>query len=64
MLAHVSEPLTRKRRLQIFTALVAAQDQGLEVGMSRQDIAERFGISPADVLEIEQEGLDKDWPLA
>jgi hypothetical protein len=49
------------RRKEIFLALVDAQDQDMTVAQSRKVIAERFGITEAQVREIEREGLDNDW---
>lgn len=49
-------------RKQIFAALVDVQDHGLPVARSRQVIAERFGIREDQVRQVEEEGLDNDWP--
>ena len=49
-------------RMEIFQALVDAQDQEMGVARSRKVIAERFGISESQIKEIEQEGLDQQWP--
>jgi hypothetical protein len=49
-------------RREIFFALVEAQDQSLGVKKSRKVVAERFGISVGLLKEIEQEGLDQEWP--
>jgi hypothetical protein len=50
------------RRKEIFLALVEAQDQDLGVARSRQVIAQRFGVSEQQIRQIEQEGLDHEWP--
>jgi hypothetical protein len=50
------------RRMEIFQALVEAQDQAVGVAKSRQLVADRFGVSELQVREIEQEGLDREWP--
>jgi hypothetical protein len=50
------------RRKEIFQALVEAQDQEMTVAQSRKFIAERFGVSENQLREIEQEGLDQQWP--
>jgi hypothetical protein len=52
------EPLRR----EIFQALVEAQDQALGVARSRKVIADRFGLDVNQVRQIEQEGLDHEWP--
>ena len=50
------------RRKEVFLALVTAQDQEMSVQQSRREIAQRFGITEAEVVRIEREGLDNDWP--
>jgi hypothetical protein len=50
------------RRKEIFHALVDAQDQDMGVAASRKHVAERFGLSENQVRQIEQEGLDHEWP--
>ncbi len=50
------------RRMEIFQALVDAQDQEMGVAQSRKFIAERFGVSEMQIRQIEQEGLDRQWP--
>ena len=54
--------LTETKRKEIFLALVEAQDQEMSVSQSRQLISERFGVSDAQVRDIEREGLDNQWP--
>ncbi len=49
-------------RKKIFLALVNAQDQNLEVGQSRKLMVERFCVSENQVLEIEREGIENQWP--
>jgi hypothetical protein len=48
-------------RMEIFKALVDAQDQEMGVARSRKFIAERFGITEGQLKEIEEEGLDRQW---
>ena len=50
------------RRKEVFLALVTAQDGEMPVAQSRQEIAQRFGITEAEVVRIEREGLDNNWP--
>jgi len=52
------------RRKEIFHALVDVQDQEPHVSVveSRKVVAERFGLSESQVRQIEQEGLDREWP--
>lgn len=54
--------LTEARRRELFTALVAAQDEGLSVRDSRAAIARRFEVDVETVAEVEEEGLDGKWP--
>ena len=56
------EPLPGPRRKDIFLALVEAQDHGMSPAASRKLVAWRFGVSEGQVRQIEQEGLDKEWP--
>ncbi|MFO0798300.1 MAG: hypothetical protein U0804_12555 [Gemmataceae bacterium] len=53
---------TEVQRREMFAALVAAQDEGLGVKQSRQAVAARFGVDVETVAEVEDEGLDKNWP--
>lgn len=55
--------LTESRRRAVFLALVEAQDRGATVAQSRQAAAGRFGLTPAEVLACEEEGVRMDWPL-
>jgi len=55
-------PLSKERRMEVFLALVEAQDRRLTVLQSREDVASRFGITKARLARIEQEGLDAGWP--
>ena len=50
------------QRKQVFLALVQAQDRKLSVAQSRQEVAGQFGVSEARVQQVEQEGLEKEWP--
>ncbi|QEL19267.1 hypothetical protein [Limnoglobus roseus] len=52
----------RELRQRIFASLVAAQDAGASVAESRQHVAERFGVIPERVREVEVEGVEKQWP--
>jgi hypothetical protein len=56
------QALSESRRQEIFLALVTAQDQEMPVDQSRRVIAQRFAISESQVLKIEREGLDNNWP--
>jgi hypothetical protein len=54
--------LPDESRKQIFAALVAAQDGGLDVAASRKKVAADHGLTPKQVEKIEREGLDAQWP--
>ncbi len=54
--------LSLAERMEVFQALVEAQEQHMTVAQSRKKIAERFGISEEQVHRIEQEGVDGNWP--
>lgn len=56
------DALPEPRRREIFLALVELQDHATPVPLSRQVIAQRFGIAEDVVQEIECEGMDNDWP--
>ena len=58
----MAQQLPEPQRKEIFRALVDAQDQEMPVDVSRQVVAERFGLSEEQVRQIEREGLDNDWP--
>jgi hypothetical protein len=55
-------PLAENRRKELFLALVRSQDAGAGLAESRREVAQRFGVSEADVRAIEREGLDRGWP--
>jgi hypothetical protein len=59
---NVSASLTEPQRKEIFLALVDAQDHEMSVASSRSMIATKFGITEAQVRDIEREGLDNQWP--
>jgi hypothetical protein len=54
--------LSQDRRKEVFKALVEAQDGKMSIAQSRKEIAQRFGISDRQLRQIEQEGVDGDWP--
>ena len=58
----MSESLSEERRRDVFAALVAAQDQGLNVTDSREKVATEHQIALKEVLQIEKEGLNEQWP--
>jgi hypothetical protein len=58
----MSDTLPVARRREVFLALVAAQDGGLSVLASREKVATEQGVSAKDLLKIEKEGLQNQWP--
>ena len=54
--------LTESRRREVFAALIEAQDHEMPVAQSKKAVAERYGITEAQVRQIEREGLDNQWP--
>jgi hypothetical protein len=59
---HEEEPLSEPRRREIFEALVDAQDHDMTVAQSRKLIRERFSVTESQLRQIEEEGLDREWP--
>jgi hypothetical protein len=51
-----------EQRMEVFRALVEAQDQEIGTVRSRQLIAERYGMTENEVRRIEEEGLEEEWP--
>jgi hypothetical protein len=58
----MTQTLPVARRREVFVALVAAQDGGLSVLASREKVATEQCLSAKDLLIIENEGLQKQWP--
>ncbi len=56
------ENLPETKRKEVFQALVEAQDREMGVSQSRKYIAEHYGITEAQVRQIEREGVDQQWP--
>jgi hypothetical protein len=56
------EPLTVEKKQTIFKALVDSQDGGMTVEASRAELAKVFSLSMDQVVGIEREGLDNQWP--
>ncbi len=54
--------LTMQQRQEIFHALVSAQDVVHNVRKSYQMVTEKYEITDKQLREIEDEGLDKEWP--
>ncbi len=55
--------LTTQQRQEIFQTLVATQDLGeMTVSQSVQHVVKQFDITEAQLRQIEDEGIDKEWP--
>jgi hypothetical protein len=48
--------------MEIFQALVEAQDQEMSVAQSRKYITERYHVTESQLRQIEDEGLERQWP--
>ena len=57
-----SKRLTTQQRKEIFLNLVATQDEGNNVRQSYEVVTEKYDISEEQLHEIEEEGLDNEWP--
>ena len=54
--------MTVEQKKDIFLALVAAQDaQTMSVANSKRQVMVEFGVTSAQLEEIVEEGMDKNW---
>jgi len=58
----MSKRLTVAERQEVFQALVETQDMVSDVPRSRQMITRRFGITEGTLKQIEDEGIERQWP--
>ncbi len=54
--------LSLQERKEIFHVLVATQDAEHNVRKSYETVTQQFAISEAQLRQIEDEGVDKEWP--
>ena len=54
--------LSESQRKELFRLLVVAQDVAMTVKESHEMVRARFGLAEDDLIEIEREGLERDWP--
>jgi hypothetical protein len=55
--------LSIQQRKDIFRDLVITQDQGtLSVRQSAEHVAKQHNITASQLRQIEEEGLEKEWP--
>jgi hypothetical protein len=50
------------RRKELFHLLVVAQDYAMSVSEARKMVCDLYGLMEAQVVQIEQQGLDCNWP--
>jgi hypothetical protein len=58
----MNKRLTLEERREIFLALVETQDVISDVPRSRQMIAKKYAITEATLRQIEEEGIERQWP--
>ncbi len=56
------EQISEDRRKEIFAAIVETQDDTPDVLRCRQLIAFRFGLNDTQIEQIEQQGIEGEWP--
>lgn len=54
--------LTTQQRKEIFQALVESQDARHTVRQSYEEITGRFDLSDEQLRQIEDEGVENEWP--
>ena len=55
--------LTIQQRREVFLALVTAQDSGLmSIPESKAHVSKQFAITDAQLDQIVEEGIEKEWP--
>jgi len=55
--------LTIQQRREIFHTLVTTQDEGsMSVPESLQHVIKQFDISETQLRQIQDEGIEKEWP--
>ena len=57
-----SKRLTVQQRKDIFNSLVTTQDSLNNVRKSYEVVTEQFDITEYQLRQIEDEGLEKEWP--
>ena len=54
--------LTVQQRKEIFRSLVTTQDAGSAVADSIRTVSQQFQITEAQLRQIQDEGIEKEWP--
>jgi crotonobetainyl-CoA:carnitine CoA-transferase CaiB-like acyl-CoA transferase len=58
----MSKRLTVEQRREIFRELVHTQDVVRNVPRSKQLVTKKYGITEAQLKQIEDEGIERQWP--
>jgi hypothetical protein len=58
----MSKRLTVDQRREIFFDLVTTQDVVHDVPRSRQLVTKKYSITEAQLRQIEDEGIEREWP--
>jgi hypothetical protein len=48
--------------MELFRLLVVAQDYAMSVAEAREMVCSLFGLEENQIIGIEEEGLDCNWP--
>ena len=58
----IGRRLSTEEKKEIFSRLVATQDEVPDVRKSKEMVVEQFSISEEQLKAIEEEGLENEWP--
>lgn len=58
----MNQPVTESDRREIFRTLVTAQDSGVSVVKSREQVAAQFELTSDEMHNIERAGIAAKWP--
>lgn len=58
----MNKRLSVDERREIFNVLVQTQDEIANVAESRRLVSQEFGITELQLRQIEEEGLEHQWP--
>lgn len=59
---HATVDLPEPRCKELFHLLVVAQDYAMSVSEARKMVCDLYGLMEAQIMRIEQQGLDCNWP--
>ena len=60
--ADSTNSLPLQRRMELFQRLVVAQDYGMSVAEAREMLFHLYGVDETQVIGIEREGVENNWP--